>query len=89
MPNPIFTYILNVWFENTFFRYTELRDQTVLFLTIQFSHKSIKLNGSKFCYLLTIEALLPSKLNRLFLTAIAAGEWTLSKQMIFVPEWLT
>ena len=37
MPNPLYTYILNVWFVNLFRRYTMLNDQTVLFLTIQFS----------------------------------------------------
>ena len=38
------------------FVYTQLKDQTVLFQTIQFSIKSIKLNGSKYCYLsLTIQ----------------------------------
>ena len=37
MPNPVFTDILNIWFVNTIFRYTQLKDQTVLFLTIQFS----------------------------------------------------
>ena len=37
MPNPIFTYILDVWFVNTFWRYTQLNDQTVLFLINQFS----------------------------------------------------
>ena len=30
-------YISNIWFVNTFFRYTQSNDQTVLFLTIQFS----------------------------------------------------
>ena len=37
MPNPVFTHILNKWFVNTFYRYTQLNDQTVPFLTIQFS----------------------------------------------------
>ena len=37
MWNPVFIYILNIWFVNTFCRYTQLKDQTVLFLTIQFS----------------------------------------------------
>ena len=37
MPNPVFTYISNIWFVNTFCRYIQLNDQTVLFLTIQFS----------------------------------------------------
>ena len=37
MPNSLFTYILNIWFVNTFCRYTQLNGQTVLFLTIQFS----------------------------------------------------
>ena len=37
------------------FVYTQLNDQTVLFQTIQFS-MSIKLNGSKYCYVsLTIQ----------------------------------
>ena len=31
------TYILNMWFVNLLYRYTTLNDQTVLFLTIQFS----------------------------------------------------
>ena len=35
MPNPVFTYILNIWFVNTFCRYTRLNDRTVLFLKIQ------------------------------------------------------
>ena len=34
MPNPVFAYVLNVWFVNTFCRYTQLNDQTVLFPTI-------------------------------------------------------
>ena len=33
----IFTYIFNIWFVNTFCRYTLLNDQIVLFLTIQFN----------------------------------------------------
>ena len=37
MPNPVFTYILNIWSVNMFCRHTQLNDQTVLFLTIQFS----------------------------------------------------
>ena len=37
MPNPVFTYISSIWFVNTFCRYPQLNDQTVLFLTIQFS----------------------------------------------------
>ena len=37
MPNSIYTYISNIWFVNTFCRYTQLNDQTVLFLTIQFT----------------------------------------------------
>ena len=37
MPNLVFTYILDIWFVNTFYRYTQLNDQTVLFLIIQFS----------------------------------------------------
>ena len=36
MPNPIFTYILNILVTNTFCRCSQLNDQTVLFLTIQF-----------------------------------------------------
>ena len=36
-PNPVFTYILSIWFVNKFCRYSQLNDQTVLFLTIQFS----------------------------------------------------
>ena len=35
MPNPVFTYILNIWFVNTFCTYTQLNDQIVLFLSIQ------------------------------------------------------
>ena len=37
MPNSVFTYILNIWSLNKFCRCTQLNDQTVLFLTIQFS----------------------------------------------------
>ena len=37
MPNLVFTFILNIWFVNTFCRYTHLNDQTDLFLTIHFS----------------------------------------------------
>ena len=35
MPNPIFTNILDIWFVKTFCSYTQLNDQTVLFLRIQ------------------------------------------------------
>ena len=35
MPNSVFTYISNIQFGNTFCWYTQLNDQTVLFLTIQ------------------------------------------------------
>ena len=34
MPDPVFTYILNIGFLNTFCRYTQLNIPTVLFLTI-------------------------------------------------------
>ena len=37
MLNPIFSYILNIWFVNSFCRYTHLNDKTVLCLIIQFS----------------------------------------------------
>ena len=37
MPSPVFTHILNIWFVKTFYKYTQLHDQTVLFLTFQFS----------------------------------------------------
>ncbi len=37
MPNPIFSYISNIWFVNTFYGYTQLNDQTVLSLTIPFN----------------------------------------------------
>ena len=36
-PNPVFTHISNTWFVNTFHWYTQINDQTVLFLTIPFS----------------------------------------------------
>ena len=36
MSNPVFTYVFNRWFENTFCRYIRLNDPIVLFLTIQF-----------------------------------------------------
>ena len=36
VPNPVYTYILNVWFVNTFSD-TQLNDQTVLFVIIQVS----------------------------------------------------
>ena len=35
--NPVFTYLFDIWIVNTFCRYTQLKDQAVLFLTIQFS----------------------------------------------------
>ena len=41
MPNPVLTYRVNIWFVNTFCRYTPLYDQTVLFLIIQFSQNYI------------------------------------------------
>ena len=34
MVNPVFTYILNIWFVNTVFRYTQLKDPVVLFLKL-------------------------------------------------------
>ena len=34
MPNPVLKCKVNIWFENTFCWYAQLRDQTVLFLTI-------------------------------------------------------
>ena len=37
MPNPLFTNISNIGFVKTFCRDTQLNDQTVLFITIQFS----------------------------------------------------
>ena len=37
MSNPVFIYVLNIWFINIFWRYTHLNDHIVLFLTIQFS----------------------------------------------------
>ena len=42
MPNPVFTYILNIWFINTFCRYSQLNDKTVQYLTIQFSINQFK-----------------------------------------------
>ena len=49
MLNPVFTYI---WFVNTFCRYVQLNDQTVLFQTIQFSLSHLfvhSLNVKQFC----------------------------------------
>ena len=41
MPNTLYTYIINIWFLNTFCRYPLLNNQIVLFQIIQFSiHKS-------------------------------------------------
>ena len=37
MPNPAFTYILKIWFVDTFCWYTQLKYQTFWFKTIQFS----------------------------------------------------
>ena len=37
MPNPVFRYVLNMWFAPTFCWYTKLNDRTVLFQAIQFS----------------------------------------------------
>ena len=52
MPNLVFIYISNIWFVNTFCRYTWLNDQTIPFLTIQLT----KLNSSKYWYVsLTIQ----------------------------------
>ena len=34
IPNSLFMNVLNIWFVNTFCRYTQLNDQTFLFLTI-------------------------------------------------------
>ena len=51
MPYPTFTYLLNIWFVNTFCRYTQFNMQTVLFLTIQFS---ISRNIKRFQVLLCI-----------------------------------
>ena len=44
----IYIYIY-IWFVNTFCRYAQLNDQTVLFQIIHFN-MSTKLNGSKYCY---------------------------------------
>ena len=52
MPNLAFTYILSLWFVNTFCRYTQLNDETVLFQTIQFSRShlfALSLNVKHFC----------------------------------------
>ena len=35
--NPVITYVLNIWFVNTFCWYPQLNGQTVLFLIIQFT----------------------------------------------------
>ena len=39
MLNPVFTYI---WFFNTFYRYKQINDRTVLFLTVRFSFSASK-----------------------------------------------
>ena len=53
IPNPVFTYILNIRFINAFFA-TQLNDQTVIFLTILSS--ITKINGSRYCNIsLTIQ----------------------------------
>ena len=31
MPNPVFTYMLNMWYVNRFCSYTQLNDQTIQF----------------------------------------------------------
>ena len=36
IPSPVYSYILDIWFVKHFI-YTQLNDQTILFLTIQFS----------------------------------------------------
>ena len=43
MPNPLYTYILKIWFVNAFCWYTQLNDQTVLFLRIQFKNAAINI----------------------------------------------
>ena len=62
MQYPVFTYISNIWLVRTFCRYTQLKDQTVLFLTIQFSI-SKKLNGLKYCY---VSKTIELKISHLF-----------------------
>ena len=52
---PFFTYLLDIWFLNLRCRYTLLNDQTVLFLTIQFSTSQL-LKVLKYWYVsLTID----------------------------------
>ena len=46
IPNPILTHALNTWFANTFCWYKQLSNQSVLFLTIQFSIIKVK----RYCY---------------------------------------
>ena len=41
IPNPVFTNVLNILFVNTFCRYTQLSDQSVLFLTILFGRSHL------------------------------------------------
>ena len=37
MPNPVFTYILNIWYAYLSCRYTLINDQAVVSVTIPFS----------------------------------------------------
>ena len=51
MPNPVITNILNIWFVNTFCRYTVKWSNSSI-SNNSLKHKPIKLNGSKYCYVL-------------------------------------
>ena len=52
--NPVFTCISNIWLVNTSCKYTQVNNQTVLYLTSHF--RMNQQNGSKYCYVsLTIQ----------------------------------
>ena len=57
MQNPLFSYILNIRFINSFCRYNQLKELTVLFLTIQFN-KSWVLGHINHCRLFNNKSIL-------------------------------
>ena len=56
MPHPVFTYVLNIWFVNTFFWIHTIKGSKSSISNNSIWHNSTKLIGSKYCYVsLTIQ----------------------------------
>ena len=83
IPNPVFTYISNIWFVNTFWRYTQLNDETVLFLIIHFN----KVNWSQALLCITNSSIKHQSFVYIQFECLTALVWPIDRTQSNATTW--